>query len=98
MGYYINPTDGSAKEQFLIEYAQEQPDTFKWEDLKDGELPLVWVFNGAFSAVGVAYDKREFEMFTDPSDDRPKTIYTALVEDILKATDDPESLQKRLEG
>jgi hypothetical protein len=73
MGYYINPLDMS-KEEWLQKNAtrigakapisHNNPDT--------GEVALVWVDNGGFTAVAIAFDDYELAAFNQPSDWRPK--------------------------
>jgi hypothetical protein len=86
MGYYVNPPDMS-KEKFLESKGTRRESNFKWEETPTGNLPVVLLNNGYFTAAGVAYCEREFEAFTDPSDNRPKTIYTVAIEDLLPVSD-----------
>ncbi len=90
MGYYINPPDMS-KERWLNKFANfvgpiyESGEVPKWEDItKDDILPVVLVDNGMFTAAGVAYSEQEYKAFTDPGDKRPRELYTAKVDDLLK--------------
>jgi hypothetical protein len=76
MGYYINPSGGLTKERWLLENGAQYGKTVKYEDIKSkGYVPLIWVDNGLFSALGIAYSKREFLEFNDPKDDRLKEIW-----------------------
>lgn len=45
------------------------------EMLKSGDIPVVLVNNGAFSAAGVAYCLNELEAFTARSDKRHRVIF-----------------------
>ncbi len=81
MGLYINPND-SSKEQWLQSKAREvTQDEFKFET-GTGEVPLVWVDNGPFSALGVTYSEREFKEFTRSDDPRPRKFYYASLADV----------------
>lgn len=77
MGYYINVKDMS-KEEFLAFHggvpSQEPPDFD--EEVAKGKLPVCWVHNGAFTAAGICYDKRELEAFNQPDDKRPKLWFS----------------------
>ncbi len=89
MGYYVNPEDGRSKEEFLAQESEEV--TIKTPNFeqysKDGCLPVVLVDNGEFTAAGIAYDKREFEAFTLPSDRRPKMFFKVKIEKLFKHSD-----------
>ena len=75
MGIYINPPSGT-KEQFLAAFAIpiSKEDFMKFNVPYDC-LPVALVNNGAFTAAGVAYDLREVECFTHPTDFRPKKFF-----------------------
>lgn len=76
MGFYINPKDGSSKEDWLKKNGSLLvfgPSEFSWKD--DVEfLPVCLVDNGPFTAAGIAFNEREFQAFNRP-DDRPKEWY-----------------------
>jgi hypothetical protein len=75
MGIYINPPKGT-KEQFLAACATPiSREDFMTFSVPDDCLPVALVNNGAFTAAGVAYDLREVECFTHPTDFRPKKFY-----------------------
>lgn len=50
-------------------------ENIKWEDVPEGHLPVVLVFNSAFTAAGIAYCKSELRLFTNPEDNRPKKFF-----------------------
>jgi len=91
MGYYINPTDNSSKEDWLERHAIVSVNP-KWSDIPDGCLPLCWVDNGPFTAVAIAYDEEEFDDFMDPSDNRPKRWFVVQKEYLSEFL--PERLTK----
>lgn len=76
MGYYVN-VPGQPKEIWLelnktsISFT---PPIF--ENVSSEDRIVILVDNGMFTAAGVAYDKREYEDFTDPNDRRQKLYYT----------------------
>jgi len=89
MGAYINPTGGKTKEQWLTENATKVPEgaSLKFESVPKGQLPVVLVDNGFFTAADIAFSARELEAFTGPDDGRPKEFYLAKVDDLLKVSD-----------
>ena len=80
MGYYVNPEDGSSKEDWLNANADQEAtnalaQNFRWEDVNsDSQLPVCLVDNGPFTAAGIAYDEDEFKVFMH-EDGRAKTWY-----------------------
>lgn len=68
MGYYINPTNGQTKEQWLEQHATGNkypripPKTIN--DGPEGTLPVVLVDNFAFTAAGICYSQCELEDFS----------------------------------
>jgi len=85
MGFYVNP-QGQNKTTFLQQKGEKVSNSFKWNTLPKGKLPVVLIDNGPFTAAGIAYNEREFNAFTDPSDRRPKEIYIVPVSDLLVAS------------
>lgn len=83
MGYYINPVNES-KESFLEREGLEVPQT-DWEKIPKDSLPVILINNGAFTAAGIGFDKREYEAFVDKRDRRPKKIYI-VKKDKIKST------------
>lgn len=81
MGYYLNPTDGRTKEEFLEREGKNvYPFMFAsrqdiWEQTPKDHALIVLVDNGPFTAAGVAFSPDEFEAFTEATDARPKRIY-----------------------
>ncbi len=74
MGYYINPTDGSSKENWLekngkLAFVNE---VNKCDYHKQN--PVCLIDNGAFTAAGIGYNERETNVFLAP-DGRPKKWY-----------------------
>ncbi len=87
MGYYVNPTDGRSKEQWLRDHGKEitrevmlrDYDTF----LAANKMPVVLVNNGIFTAAAVAYHKQEAIDFANPTDRRPRNYYVVPIEHIV---------------
>jgi hypothetical protein len=62
VGIYINPLDGTSKEEFLVKHGRmvSAIDVITFDYTKrETELPVVLVDNGAFTAALVAYCERE---------------------------------------
>ncbi len=93
MGIYIDPKDGSTKEDWLAKFATEV-NSVVWEELPKGTLPVVLVENAAFTAAGIAYDKRELLVFQSP-DPRPTRWFIAEVADLQKVQPFTEEAMKR---
>jgi hypothetical protein len=75
MGYYINPRT-QTKEEFLDENGILLTGDLEAKMPDNPDYALVClVGNGAFTAAGVAYSKRERDAFNDPSDTREKSWY-----------------------
>lgn len=80
MGIYVNP-EGMTKEEWLARFGK--PITREQAFLSPEHLPVVWVDNGPFTAVGVADTERELAAFLDdPMDHRPKALYLCRREDL----------------
>jgi hypothetical protein len=88
MGFYINPVDGNSKEYWLNHYGSPISQINELKDYKfDGKFfPVCLVDNGMFTAAGIAYDKRELEVFSNPEDTRPKQWFEVNLDFII----DPE--------
>jgi hypothetical protein len=74
MGLYLN-FPNIPKETWLMHNATPigyTPTSYKNDD---GELVAVWVNNGAFTAVALAYCQEELEVFTNPNDTRQKAYF-----------------------
>lgn len=89
MGCYVNPTEES-KEEFLEREGEEVVSDvisiFFKEHVKRGNMPVVLVDNGKFSAAGVAYCESEFERFVR-YDNRPKKFYLVPLEKLKEVSD-----------
>lgn len=98
MGYYINPPN-QTKEQFLAEKAMQiSKDEFATFEFKRDLVPLCWMDNGAFSALGIAYNQSEIRAFAAP-DRRIKKFYVVPLEtlkDPMTGIDNLESLLFKL--
>ena len=82
MGYYINPQDGSTKEEWLKKHGREiSPSEVYGHDYAT-ELPVCLVDNGDFTAAGIAYDEREAKAFLYP--DRRKKLWYLASREVLK--------------
>ncbi len=91
MGAYVNPPNGgsfseeAAKAEWLKKFAEEtqgptQPDA--------EYVPLCWVHNYHFTAIGVGFSPNEVKAFVGSSDDlRPKRWFRAKREDVRKVSD-----------
>ena len=96
MGIYLNPSENGPnphKDMWLlnkVKAGEVQPvnvDTFKAHKPGDGgKYGLVFVANGPFDAIGVAFDAREVRDFSDMRDNRPKA-YFIVHEDKIKEWD-----------
>ena len=73
MGIYINPRDAGAHK---IAYMRSKFPTVSREEFRahtpgeGNKVGVVAVANGPFDALGVAFDKGEVEVFSDPKDPR----------------------------
>jgi hypothetical protein len=86
MGMYINPTNGQTKEEWLKDNIVSDFDGRKPEfptGANTAYLPVVLVDNFNFTALGVAFDEREFRLFNSPNDDREKHWYLVTKESLL---------------
>ena len=78
MGRYVNPIDGTSKEDWLKANGEAFNDLEAIKSFKHSastKLPVCLVDNGAFTAAAIAYDAREIAEFTRDSDHRPKQWY-----------------------
>lgn len=74
MGYYMNnfgEEDPFSKVKVLME-KHGADYHFDFLEPKSGLVTICVVANPDFEAVGIAYDKREFDAFSDLRDERPK--------------------------
>lgn len=93
MGFYINPPKES-KENFLAREGVRLANVPKWEDIPTDSLPVVLVNNGIFTAAGIAYHPQELEVFTNPTDPRPRKYYAVKIEKLFEVSDLPKSYVK----
>lgn len=92
MGLYINPPS-MEKESFLVEYATPLNAPPKEFNFKESEhLPVCWMYNGNFTAVGIATSMRELQAFSVPSDARPKRWFLVKKSDLGMKAGLPEGL------
>lgn len=106
MGVYVNPKTMS-KEEWLFQngrlvkdlstpqgrFGEETVPTF--ESFGSDNLPVVLVDNGPFTAAAVAFCEREYKYFTeDPTDHRPKFIYTVLKDKLYDVSNLEDYLPK----
>lgn len=70
MGFYINPKDGTSKEQWLDTHGKRIPRPDKHRE--GSSIAICLVDNGAFTAAAIAYNQRELEAFQYPGDYRRK--------------------------
>lgn len=89
MGCYIDPQNED-KEIFLAREGREVESDYisqNYKTIKEkGDLPVVLVDNGPFSAAGVAYTEREFERFVR-YDNRPKRFFIVPIEKLKEVSD-----------
>ena len=85
MGAYINPPDES-KETFL---EREGADLFPvdFKSVPEGHLAVCLVDNGWFTAAGIAFDEKEFEVFAR-YDGRRKYWFTVPIERLHAVSSD----------
>ena len=88
MGIYVNPV-GEPKESWLANHGELLLDPPKWEDVKEGSLPVCLVDNGPFKAAAVIYSKSELEEFSSPTDPRPKVWFMAKISDLEPVCGEP---------
>lgn len=69
MGCYINPPNES-KESFLQREGTHLPIP-SWDLVPHDALPVCLVHNGAFTAAGIAFDKKEMDEFLSDMAGRP---------------------------
>lgn len=77
MGFYINPADGSSKEEFIEKYGKPlfHIPSENFDFVGSDSLPVCWVVNNGFTAACIVYCARELHAFCNPSDTRPKSWF-----------------------
>ena len=93
MGLYINPMKGT-KEDWLMKKGRQVcillPEValpnFK-SFTEKGELPVILVNNGIFTAAGVAFNEQEYEIMTESEiDTRPKILFAVSKKKLKKVS------------
>ena len=82
MGFYVNPPN-ERKEDFLSKNGTRVSEGLRYCDVPAGELPVILVDNGPFTAAAIAYSEREFQEFMDPRDRRPKKIFLVPIKKLV---------------
>lgn len=77
MGLYINPTDGSTKEQWLAKYGKHATmiEALAWDYSRDDALPVILVDNGLFTAAWVTHARDPAVRAIRPNERRPMTVF-----------------------
>ena len=98
MGFYVNPTNGQSKEDWLVQnnkgvcdFTTVHPEMKKmmWNQaIANNLICIILVDNGPFTALAVVFSFREMEEFTDPEDYRPKYLAMVEVDKFLQAVKD----------
>lgn len=85
MGIYINPSNMS-KEQWLAAHFKVKSETAPAAHYNKAldTVTVCLVDNGMFTAAAVAFEPRELEAFTHPSDYRPKVWFQVPVADVAE--------------
>ena len=88
MGVYVDPP-GEEKEIWLETNGKiTRKEDIDFNKLQDsGYFPVVLVNNGLFTAAGIAFSESELERFTNPEDERPKTIYIVEKDKLFEVSD-----------
>ena len=84
MGAYVNPTN-ETKESFLSREGKIV-NHINWSELPKGELPVILIDNGLFTAAGICYCENELKAFFGPNDFRQKEIYIVPVEKLMSVS------------
>jgi hypothetical protein len=95
MGFYVNPTNGQSKEDWLVlnnkgvcDFTNVHPEMKRmmWNQaITNNLICIMLVDNGPFSAMPVVFSFREMEEFTDPEDRRLKYLAMMEVDTFLQA-------------
>jgi hypothetical protein len=94
MGAYVNPPVGT-KEQWLEQNGTRASANIKFRDIPANSMLVVVVDNGMFTAAGICFDEREFNDFTDESDDRPKRYFVVETEKLHTVSDELKDYMKK---
>lgn len=95
MGFYVNPTNGQSKEDWLVlnnkgvcDFTTVHPEMKKmmWNQaIANNLICLMLVDNGPFTSLVVVFSFREMENFTTPEDRRLKYLAMVEVDKFLQA-------------
>lgn len=83
MGFYIQTSGPHNKAQWLIANCEAKAVTLGSEPPK-GYVPVVVVNNGPFEAAGIAFNKQELGVFSNPKDTRQRVQLILTRAEILK--------------
>lgn len=75
MGLYLNPANETKEEWLEREGERTSAQHAAWDAIPEGQLPVVLMDNGPFTAAGIAYKESELQAFTRDDDLRPRTIF-----------------------
>jgi hypothetical protein len=93
MGFYVNPPN-EEKETFLYREGLEVPEA-DWGNIPKDLIPVILINNGMFSAAGIAYDEKEYNVFTSKEDRRLKKIFLVKKSKLKEiGCDFPESINE----
>lgn len=87
MGLYVNPRDMEKEEWLEKNCTLKSRQAIGWEFLTDDHLIVCLIYNGLFTAAGVAYDSEEYKRFAD-NDGRPKEWFMVNKELLKKVCPD----------
>ena len=107
MGCYVNPKDepkevwlmenreGDIIEMMHLEFVKIASKKDPYEVIcEDNCLPVVLINNGPFTAAGIAYNKNEWDTFTNTKNDtRPRVIFKVKIEKLKEVSDLSEYLR-----
>ena len=74
MGTYLNPSNGSSKENFLKENGEQLENAPVWENIPKDSIAVCLMDNGMFTAAGIADSKSELNSLRE-CNGRTKTWY-----------------------
>lgn len=96
MSIYVNPKDGD-KLKWLVKNMKGRPSFVPFPKHTDGtNVQLVWVDNGPFDALAIAYSSRELQVFYNPQDPRPKYFAMVPITALTKEVTGVEDIRKSI--